>query len=78
MPQKAPETTRFAAPQHINADLAPAEQGFYFATNRRAGWRSMLLIAPDGNKHVRAHVPRMGRSFGLEEFTGYTGPIVEE
>jgi hypothetical protein len=56
-------------------DCPPIRHGTYFASHRKYGWRSVVVVGPNGFRQTRVEVPKMSRRFGLEEFTDWVGPL---
>lgn len=59
-------------------DCIPAAPGYYWATTRKGNYRCVVLIAPNGNKHLRAFTCRDSSSRDPQDFKDYSAAIVEK
>lgn len=57
--------------------MTPLEDGYYWATHRRHGWRDMVRLGRNGLRHRRAFVARMSCTFDPSEFTAFSRQIKE-
>lgn len=59
----------------LHPSTTPGELGFYWATHRRYGWRTVVELGRNGHGQVRVFCCRQSGTFDVIDFQDWYGPL---